>query len=59
MKYWVGTMNRVAVTEDNEYPIKADKWEQHKDEWREVTPAEYKKAWAAAWDIACNTIWHC
>lgn len=59
MKYWVGTMNRVAITEDNELPIKKEYWEKYKKEWKEVSKEIYDKAYEDAWNIACNSFWHC
>lgn len=51
IRYWVGTMNRVTTTIDKEMP--------KEDGWREVAEAEYEKAYNYAWEIACNTPWHC
>lgn len=50
-RYWVGTMNRVCTTNGEEMP--------KEDGWKEVSEKEYEIAFARAWEIACNTIWHC
>lgn len=49
--YWIGTMNRVTITIDEEMP--------KGNGWIEVTKEEYNKAYAEAWEIACNSFWHC
>lgn len=59
MKYWVGTMNRVVATEDGELPIKKEYWEECRNEWKEVSKEVYDKAYEDAWNIACNSFWHC
>lgn len=59
-RYWVGTMNRVVKTEgENSLPVKPEAWEREKKNWYEVTEEEYKIEYQKAWDIACDTFWHC
>lgn len=59
MRYWVGTMNRVVATEGNDLPIKKEYWEKYKNDWTEVDKETYEKNCEIAWDIACNSFWHC
>lgn len=59
MKYWLGTMNRIATSEDDSYPISKENWEEHKHEWHEISKEMYDEIYVRIWDEACNTFWHC
>lgn len=52
MRYWIGTMNRVTITDDNKTMPK-------EDGWHEVTKEKYEETYNRIWDEACNSFWHC